>query len=559
MVNFKAKLIFVFLFLFSLSIMARLFYLQIEKGKYYEALALGQQISFEEIKGERGEIFLNNGQNIFAQTKKKILIYVFPEQIAEEKTEETIEILADLLGEKKESLLSFFNKGEVIKREISQETLDQIEKYELSGVQPEEVWGRIYPQKELAGHLVGFLNQDGQGQYGLEGFYNEVLKGTEIFQQKGKSPFGYLALTEMEVPDDIESSPKGADIFLTLDYNIQYFAEKLLAETKESMKIDSGQIIVTEPSSGKILALAVFPSFDPNQYNKEKNLAVFINPVLQSLFEPGSVFKPITFAAAIEENLIEPDDTYEDKGSVSLGGPPIYNYNKRVWGEQKMTDVLEESINTGAVYVQQKLGRELFLEYLEKFGLFEETAVDLQGEVYSINETLKNGYPRDLATASFGQGVEITPIQIIRAFGAIANGGNLMKPYLVEKIVKSSGQITEAEPEIQKKVISSSSANTLASMLISVVENGSGRKAKISGYLIAGKTGTAQVPLKTGGYSETETIQSFVGFFPALDPQFLVFIKLDNPETGTAEYSAVPVFSEMAKYIIDYKQIPPSY
>jgi len=562
MKNWKVKLIFFFLICFSLLIILRLYYLQIKKGEYYEALALGQQVSFEEIRGERGEIFLNNGEVLLAQTKKKNIVYIFPEKIPEETREETAEIMGEILGEKKENLLSFFEKGEVLKREISKEALQNLKSSQLQGVSPDEVWARFYPQEELASHVIGFLNTQGQGQYGIEGYYDEILRGEDIFQTKGKTPFSFLTFLSDNNENVFEEySSKGASLYLALDYNIQYFSEKLLKTAKENWDIDAGQIIVTAPATGKILALAVYPTFNPNRYGEEKNLEIFLNSVLQKLFEPGSVFKPITFAQGLEENLITPETTYQDEGYVKIVGPPIYNFQKRVWGEQTMTDVLEESINTGAVFIQQKIGKEQFLEYLEEFGFFEKTGIDSGAEEFSGNKPLLSGHLRDLATASFGQGIEVTPIQLVRAFGAIANGGSLMRPYIVEKIVKANGEVIETQPEVQREVISQKTSNTLTSMMMSVIENGSGRNAKIKGYHLAGKTGTAQVPLKGGGgYSETETIQSFIGFFPALNPKVLIFVKLDNPrEVEEASRSAVPLGRELIKYIIDYWQIPPDY
>lgn len=533
-----------------------MYYLQIKKGEYYEALALGQQISFREMQGERGGIFFRDEKTPLAQTKIKNIVYIFPKKIKYEYQDNVAEILSKILKEKKQNLISLFEKGEIIKREVSDEILEETKSVNLKGVVFDKVWTRVYPQNELGAHIVGFLSFEDKGQYGIEGYYDKDLQGKREFKQKEKSPFGYLPLSFWE---DNKIISKGADLFLTLDYKIQYFAEKLLLQAKESWDIDSGQIVVSNPQTGEILALAVFPSFNPNSYQKQ-NLETFLNPIVQKLFEPGSIFKAITFAAAIEEQLITPETTYIDEGFVKIIGSPIYNFRKKVWGEQTMTDVLEESINTGAVFVQQKLGQELFLDYLEKFGFFEKTKIDLQTEAFSENKILKQAHPRALAVASFGQGIEITPIQMIRAFSAIANQGNLMRPFLIKKIIRSNNEINEIYPEVQKKVFSNKTANDLTLMLISVVDNGSGKKAKIPGYFIAGKTGTAQIPLKQGGYSETETIQSFISFFPALDPKFLVFVKLDNPkEVNAASKSAVPLAHEMIKYIIDSQQIPPDY
>ncbi len=319
-----------------------------------------------------------------------------------------------------------------------------------------------------------------------------------------------------------------------------------------------------EPHSGRVIALAVFPSFDPNQYReyaKEDNFEIFQNSASQKLFEPGSVFKPITMAAALDQGVITPQTTYIDPGIIEIGGWPIYNYDQRVYpGKITMTEVLEKSINTGAVFAQSQISHDIFLEYIERFGIFEETGIDLQEEVFSKNEEFKKGYEINFATASFGQGIEMTPINLARAFCAIANGGKLVQPYIVEKIKNNEVIEIHAQPEVlSDDVISSQTVFQLTAMLVSVIENGPyTKRARIPGYYIAGKTGTAQVPEK-GVYSSDKTWQSFMGFAPAFNPQFLILIKLDNPKTKTAEYSATPIFQELAKYIIDYYQIPPDY
>ncbi|MBM3251001.1 MAG: penicillin-binding protein 2 [Candidatus Nealsonbacteria bacterium] len=399
---------------------------------------------------------------------------------------------------------------------------------------------RKYPQESMASQTIGFLGGEGRGQYGLEGYYDEVLQGKEGFQEVGLN------------------HNKGADIFLTIDYNIQFTAEELLKKAKDGLDIESGQIVVLEPFSGKILALANFPNFNPNYYFEIKDFQIFQNPVVQKIFEPGSVFKPITAAAAIDQQKINPQTTYIDTGSMRIGGRVISNYDKKVWGEKNMTEVLERSINTGAVFMERELGHNLFLEYLDRFGFFEPTGIDLQGEIFSTNKEFKKGYEINFATASFGQGIEMTPIQLVRAFSVIANAGKMVKPYMVEKIVEN-GETMEISPALfPKEIISQKTASQVTAMLISVIEQGSGRLAKIPGYYVAGKTGTAQVP-EGRGYSAEKTIQSFIGFAPALEPRFLILVKLDNPKARTAEYSAVPIFQELAKYIINYWQIPPDY
>jgi len=272
-------------------------------------------------------------------------------------------------------------------------------------------------------------------------------------------------------------------------------------------------------------------------------------------------------AAAINEEAVTPQTTYQDPGKLVIGGWPIYNYEQRVYpGDITMTEVLEKSINTGAVFAERQLGNNLFYSYIEKFGIFESTGIDLQ-ETIPVNKEFHEGWEQgreiNFATAAYGQGIEMTPIQLIKAYSAIANGGKITTPYLVEKIV-SADEVKEIKPEsYSNPLISSKTASQLTAMLISVVENGFAKSAQIPGYYVAGKTGTAQIAFSAldipkEGYSD-QTWQTFVGFAPAFNPKFLILVKLDNPETKTAEYSAVPLFHDLAKYIIDYYQIAPDF
>jgi len=556
----RINLISILIILFGAAIIGRLFFIQILHYEYWKALAQGQQKFFAQIQGNRGEIFLQNKEgNLYtlALNKNWELVYISPEEITT-KGQDSIEIakaLSRILNLDEDLILEKIKKSgslyELIKSKLTQEEIELLKKLNLPGVYLGSETLRYYPQETLASHLVGFLGGDNIGQYGVEGYYNDILKGSEGFQEGEKGAQGYL------VKMTSGSVKKGADLILTFDYNIQFMAEKLLREAKENLNIEGGQIIVGDPNSGKILALANFPNFNPNQYWKESNLEIFQNSAIQKIFEPGSVFKPITMAAALNEEKITPQTTYLDQGIVTIGGWKIYNYDGRVWGERSMTEVLEKSINTGAVFAGRQITHQTFLDYIEKFGFFEPTGIDLQGEVFSINSNLKKGYEVNFATASFGQGIEITPLQLFRAICAIANGGKLIKPYILENPGPNLDEIKG------KQIISQKTATQLTAMLVSVIENGFGKSAKIPGYYIAGKTGTAQIAFSAlgidkSGYSE-KTIQTFAGFVPAFNPRFLILIKLDNPKTRTAEYSATPIFRELAKYIIDYYQIPPDY
>lgn len=540
MKKWRINLIFIAVILFGAAIIGRLVYIQIIQHDLYKALAQGQQKDFQLIKGERGEIFFSGGE-ILAKNIKRKYVFASPQEIKEK--EKTAGTLSQIFNLDEELILEKLKKDslfEKIKSKITKEEEQALKEINLAGVYLGEAVFREYPQGTTASQTIGFFGGEERGQYGIEGHYDDVLQGEEGIQEFNK----------------------GSDIFLTIDYNIQFMAEKLLESAKENLNIKGGQIIVLDPNSGKILALANFPNFNPNNYS-EVDFELFQNSAVQKPFEPGSVFKPITMAAALEQEKITPKTTYIDTGKVKIGEYTLRNYGENVWGKQTMTGVLEKSINTGAVFVERQLGHELFLEYIDLFGFFEPTGIDLQAEFFSENREFKKGYEINFATAAYGQGIEMTPIQLVRAFCAIANGGKLVRPYIVEKIVEN-GTTIETQPEISsEQIISQKTASQLTAMLISVVENGFARAAKVSDYYIAGKTGTAQIPWSTlninkEGYSQ-ETWQSFIGFAPAFSPRFLILIKLDNPGAKTAEYSAVPIFKELAKYIIDYMQIPPDY
>lgn len=556
MKNWRINLILILLILFSATIIGRLIYVQILNYELFKSRAQGQQKISKLVQGERGEIFFRGGQILATNVNEKY-VFISPREIEEKEKEETAKLLAETLNLDKDFILEKVKKDnlfEPIKYKITEEEERSLGNLDLAGVYTKAADFRNYPQDSLAAHVIGFLGGEGRGQYGIEGYYNDILQGEEGLQEGIKNPWGIGYLNKI--------ADKGYDIFLNLDYNIQFVAEKLLKEAAKSLEFESGQIIIIDPNSGEIIALANFPAFNPNEYSEVENINIFQDAAIQKIFEPGSVFKPITMAGALEEGKITPQTTYVDEGKVKVGGYTIYNYDSRVWGKQSMTGVLEKSINTGAVFAEEQLGNKKFLDYVKKFKIFEKTGIDLQGEIFSENKNFKKGYEINFVTASFGQGIEMTPIQIVRAFCVIANGGKLVKPYVVERISNGSEEI-KTRPEISEPIISPKTASQLTTMLVSVVENGYGKAAKIPGYYIAGKTGTAQVSwsaldIDKSGYSD-KTWQSFIGYAPAFNPKFLILVKLDNPKTKTAEYSALPIFHDLARYIIDLWQIPPDH
>lgn len=523
-------------FLAGATIIGRLFLLQVVSRDFYRALAKGQRQPSSAASFKRAEILFAGGEKLATRQTTTSLYASLPEIKPDSLPKDFARILAQTLDLKESDVsqaLKGFEVYPLIKANLSPAEIQDVEDLKIIGLHLKEEERPFFPQTETAAAVTGFIDKDANGQYGLEGFYDETLR-----------------------------DPKVVSLVLSLDYSVQSMAEKLLKESQADLKFRSGQILVLDPKNGEILALATWPSFDPNHYGEER-LAAFQNPVVQKIFEPGSVFKPLTMASAIQEGKVTPETTYVDEGVVKIGQIPIYNYANRKYGQQTMTQVLEKSINTGAVWAYQQLGSDLFLKHLEKFGFFQKTNVDLQGEVFSQNREFKKGYDINFATASFGQGIEITPVQLGQAFTALANNGQMVQPHLVREIVYSDASVRKTETGKTLDIISAKTARQVVTMMTSVVENGFGKKARVPGYYIAGKTGTAQVAWSAlgenkSGYSD-ETVQSFLGFAPAFNPRFLILVKLDNPQAKTAEYSALPIFHDLAQYIIDLWQIPPDY
>lgn len=529
----------------------RLVILQIVQTSKYQAFAHGQQKVLHTTMGERGSVYLtgSNGDRIAVAVNSNVYhAFIEPRKIEENKKKELLIILSEILNIKEEELAPKFEKDntfEILKKNLTQEEVVILS--EIEDVHLKKEFVRTYPEGSLAAHVIGFVGGEGSGQYGVEQYYEERLRGKEGTREGLKIFNRDFILTD--------STEKGEDVELTIDYNIQYFAERELEKAVERTNAEGGLVVVGDPHTGEILAIANYPTFDVNYYS-EVDSSVMGNSAIQQTFEPGSIFKPITMAIALEKGVIRPDDTFQDTGVAYIKNEPIYNYDRRSYGLVTITEVMEKSINTGMVHVKNKIGNQIFLDYLEKFKLFESTGVDLHGEVYSLNKNVKAGYEMNFATASYGQGIELNAIQVFRSFSIFANGGRIINPFVLKK--------DRENREGEERIISPSTASQVTDMLVSTVERGFGSTAKVPGYHIAGKTGTAQVAwskigVNKRGYISGKTIQAFAGYAPAYDPRFVILVKLDFPQTRSAEVSAAPVFREIAKYIFEYKKIPHDY
>lgn len=420
---------------------------------------------------------------------------------------------------------------------------------------------RYYPQGELACHVLGLVGVDSsdeskrRGYYGTEGYYNSYLweNGVELQGRQFINTSQLDAMQRRYLP-----SVSGKDLVLTIDRTVQWIAEEELETAIERYQAESGSIIIMEPKTGAILAMANWPTYDPNTYG-DADQAAFSNPSVAAQYEPGSIFKIITMGAALDSGLIEPSTPFTDTGRITYGERVFFNSNRSAVGLTNAADALARSLNVVTVQVAALLGPDLFYQYVRRFGFGEPTEIDLSGEVSGAVKYpgMRTWSQADLGTNSFGQGLAVTPTQMVAAAAAIANDGRLMRPYIVQTRIQDDKALV-TEPTFLRQSMSPEAAEKLTEMMITVVERGA-PAARVEGYTLAGKTGTAQIPIE-GGYSKDETIASFVGFGPADDPAFVVLVKLDRPHPDVSEWAshtAAPTFSRVAKRILDYYNIPP--
>ncbi|MFA5386239.1 MAG: penicillin-binding protein 2 [Candidatus Paceibacterota bacterium] len=516
-----------------------LYNLQIKHGLIFATQAADQNRQSGLSIPNRGNIYFvdkDNRQIPAVLNKEFSIIYAVPTEIAD--SLETASQISAIVGQSvnalKEALSKPKSQYELLVYKASDDQIKQIQDLKVKGIYITKELLRFYPLGERASQVLGFVgpnqNDDGiTGRYGIEAYFNDLLGG-----QTG------------QIQGDFIIKPKnGDDLVLTIDPNIQLEAEDILKNLVEEYKASAGMVIVEEPKTGKILAMNSVPSFDPNNYSNY-SLSSFLNPVVQAVYEPGSVFKVLTMSAGIDSGKITPQTTYVDKGSVTYNGKTIQNFELKTYGKQTMTNVIENSINTGAVFAERQTGHETFYNYLKNFGLNVATGITLPGELKGNLSNLVNGKDINYATASFGQGVAVTPIEVINAIAAIANKGKLMKPYIV----------ASEKPTVIRQVISENTANQVVQMMVSAVKVN--KVADIKNYSVAAKTGTAFVPnFKTGGYTE-DVINTYIGFAPAYDPRFIILFRIDKPAGAiSAGRSVVPAFKKLAEFLLNYYNVAP--
>ncbi len=440
---------------------------------------------------------------------------------------------------------------------VSQATAREIAQLNYLMVTLEERNQRVYPQGALASHLLGFVASDlagYRGSYGVEGFYESVLRGKPGVGVAEPDPWGEpipVAIGQYTPPED------GKNLYLSIRHTAQHLVERELAQALQESGAESGTMVVLQPRTGAIIAMASLPAYDPNHYADEA-YETFIDPAISTVYEPGSVIKVVTVAAALDSGVIDPNETFYDPGAIEVGGSPIYNPDKQAYGHVDLTTVLGKSLNVEAAQIAVRLGPERFYHYLRRFGFGSITGVDLAGEVPGGFKTPDDPEwsESDLGRNSFGQAMAATPLQVAVAIASIANGGLLMKPYVVQAITDNDGNSIITSPKPIRRTITAQSAHIVTRMLEKAVEQET-TLARVPGYRVAGKSGTAQVYV-VGGYHPTATIASFAGYLPSDDPAVLILVVLRRPQTSPwGSQVAAPVFARVAKELMVLLDVPP--
>ncbi|MCX7855144.1 MAG: penicillin-binding protein 2 [Anaerolineae bacterium] len=551
-VYIRPRLTFLVLLLAPLALLLlwRLLDVQVVHGVSYRQQAVQERIRNLTLpEPPRGSISDANGFPL-AISAPHYTIWASPAYITD--VGAVAKILSPVLQIPAETLsatMAYTSQGVILAPYVSWEQGEAIKELKLSGVWARLRWLRRYPHGTLAAPLLGFTAYSGEGFYGVEGYYDRMLRSQTVELVAEADPSGRQPLPQEE--GRVPTPQRGNHLVLTLDLAMQMAAEEELSRGLKEFGAESGLVIAMDPRTGAILAMAVQPSFDPNQYEvymEGKGEEVFLNPAVNTQYEPGSVFKIITLAGALDSGAVSSQDTYVDTGRTEVGGQVIMNWDGKAYGEQNLVGLMGHSLNVGAAWLATRTGPGTFYRYVRAFGFGQPTGVDLQGEVGGTVHVVGDldWYDSYLGTNAYGQAIAVTPMQMAAAVAAVANGGRLMRPYVVAQQIRPDGSVLESRPVVRGQPISPETARAVSEILAQAVEQYM-PQAAVPGYRIAGKTGTAQIPVP-GGYDPRGTIASFVGYGPVEEPRLLILVRLDRPRTSPwASQTAAVVFQRLAQ------------
>jgi cell division protein FtsI/penicillin-binding protein 2 len=536
-------------------LMVRLITLQYQPDTvvtYYNRLASYNYNENRRILASRGMIYDRDGHPLASNTIE-YEIGISPSLVSSART--TATKLAPLLGLNELDILRIIQSDQSwasLAKGIPPEIAEQVRALDILGLTIDSLPKRLYPQGILGAPILGFMGWDDKilayrGFYGVEEYYEDELAGRVRNETVSKIPF--------DLPESRASEDRGADLVLTIDRDIQFVVEAELQRAVVESGSTSGVIIVMDPRTGEILAMTNYPAYDPNAYYDVEDLALFRNSAISDEYEPGSIMKVLTMAAALQKGVVVPGDTYVDNGLLQVGGIDILNSDRLPRGVVDISQILVQSLNVGAATLSTKMGPRQFYEMMDAFGIGRATGIDLQGEASGTMLTPidSDWSESNLATNSFGQGVAVTPLQILTAISAIANDGLMMQPHIVYQIVDGD-EVYPSEPSALGRPISAETAQIVTDMMVQTVEEGLDQ-AQVAGYMVAGKSGTAQIATPLG-YTDSDSIVSFVGFVPADEPRISILVKLDRPDRYWGSLVAAPVFSRLIERLVLVMEIP---
>ncbi len=542
----------------------RLFFVQVVHGAEYRDKAERQYVSPEGTSFDRGSIFFEGKDgNLFsaATMRSGYTLAINPSVLKD--AQGVYDKLSKVVEIDQEDFLAKASKTtdpyEEIVKQLTPDQAKALRGLKIEGVILAESKWRFYPAGDTAAQTLGFVGYRGNalsGQYGLERYYDDIL---------GRNNPGSRVNFFAELFGNIESGDEGqdneeGDIVTYIEPNVQTFLEEQLDNLEDAWHPKLAGGIVINPNTGAIVAMASTPTFDLNNYNKQSDPRIYVNPLVEDVFEMGSIVKALTMAAGLDAGVVTPETTYQDDGHLILNGKRINNWDGRGRGVTNMQTVLNDSLNTGAVYVEQRLGNDKFREYMKKYGIGEETGIDLPNESAGLVNNLNSSRDVEYATASFGQGIAMSPIEIVRALASLANGGVLVTPQVVKEIHYENGEDKPIAPYPTQRVLKSSTSHEITRMLVNVVDKAlANGTVALPHYSVAAKTGTAQIADKeNGGYYTDRFLHSFFGYFPAFDPEYLVFYFIVEPQGASyASQTITTTFIDTVKFLINYYNIPP--
>jgi len=562
----RLRLISAFIIAIVLLLIGKLYFLQIVSGKDFRVRAERQYLRPNESIFNRGGIFFQNkDQSLVGSAILKVGFTLGINPKVLENPRAAFEKINAIVPIDEKNFLARAAQKEslyvVVAKKVDESAAKQISALKIIGVLVYKDQYRFYPLRSLASNVLGLVGYKGDtlaGRYGLESYYEDVLsRNTSSLY----SNFFAEIFSGLKKSVDTKSKFEG-DIVTSIEPTVESFLEKELVSIQEKWESRATGGIIMNPANGEIYALGNYPTFDPNDLQNEKNPAIFSNPIVENVYEMGSIVKPLTMAAGIDSGTLTPETTYEDKGFLILNNSKISNFDGKGRGVVNMQTILNESLNTGAAYIANKMGKDLFADYFRRFGLGEETGIDLPNETPGLIENLKS--PRDIehATAAYGQGIAMSPINTLRALASLANGGYLVTPHLVKRIDYKIGVSKNITYEKGTRVLKAGTSEEISRMLVNVVDKALlGGTVKIENYSVAAKTGTAQIAKQGGGgYYSDRYLHSFFGYFPAYNPKFIVFLYTIEPKGvggDFASHTLTAPFINIVKFLINYYKIPP--